>query len=332
MEESKVPVTIITGFLGAGKTTLINYVLTENHGKKIAVIENEFGKAIEIEGAMMVKDENNQQEWIELPNGCICCAVKDDLLLTVENLVKRRKDKLDHIFIEPSGLADPGALASIFWVDSEVDTNVYLDAIITVVDAKHILQHLEDDSRLDNQAPVSEAHSQIASADRIIVNKLDLIDSEQLSHLKRRIRGVNAAAPLLCVERSKVPLDDILNINAYSISERQELEEKPCEEGHDGHCDHDHHRIHNPQVTTIFIEESKPLDLSKFRLWLGELLWQQDSEKEIPIDIFRCKGQVYAHGEEERWMLQGVHTLFELEASGDRVDYSSSAKASTKRH
>jgi len=316
MDRGKVPITIITGFLGAGKTTLINYVLTANHGKKIAVIENEFGKAIQIEGAMMVKDENHDQEWIELPNGCICCAVKDDLLLTVEKLVNRREGNLDYIFIEPSGLADPGALASIFWVDLDVETNVYLDGIITVVDAKHILKHLRDDDH-EKSGNVSEAHRQIAFGDRIIINKTDLVTEEELKILKSRVARINSSAPMICVQRSHVDLEEILDIKAYdTVGSQNEFSSKGDTHQHE-HCEEEHctHDVHDPGVVSVFIEEERPLALDKFKIWLGELLWDQD-EQNTSRSIFRCKGQVHIKDEAERWVLQGVHTLFELEPSG----------------
>ena len=189
--QTKVPVTILTGFLGAGKTTLLNYILTQKHGHRIAVIENEFGE-INIDSDLIVSAD---EEIFELTNGCVCCvgSARADLLRILQDLMKRR-EKFDHILVETSGLADPTPVAATFFVDTEVAREVSLDAIVTLVDAKHIGGHLDDPSL---QGHDNQAVDQIVIADRIILNKIDLLSEKELSGVEKRLRQLNATAPIL---------------------------------------------------------------------------------------------------------------------------------------
>jgi G3E family GTPase len=194
----KIPVTILTGFLGSGKTTLLNRILSENHGLRIAVIENEFGE-IGIDQALVI---NADEEVFEMNNGCICCTVRGDLIRILGSLMKR-KDRFDHILLETTGLADPGPVAQTFFVDDDTKDLFSLDAIVTVVDAKHAHLHL-DDSR--------ECVEQIAFADVLVLNKTDLVDAAELENLERRIRAINTMAQIQRAVKADVPVASLLDV------------------------------------------------------------------------------------------------------------------------
>lgn len=299
----KIPVTILTGFLGAGKTTFLNYLLKEQHGKRIAVIQNEFGEDVELTEEMLIYGKDGNREpitAIPMKNGCICCAVKDDLLLTVESLIQV-KDKFDYIFIECSGLAEPGAVASVFWVDDELESDVYLDAMITLVDAKHFLLHLDE---VKPETVINEAQQQVAFADRIILNKKDLVSSQELENLQSRIKQINPLAPIFVTERSRVDLDQILNIRAFDFQKALEIDP------HLLFSDHQHH-FHDSSIRTICLTIPGSILLSEFNSWLGTLLWERNSS----MKIFRCKGIICLVDEKLKYLLQGVHTLFDVQPS-----------------
>ncbi|KAF7250671.1 COBW domain-containing protein 1 [Varanus komodoensis] len=212
---SKIPVTIITGYLGAGKTTLLNYILSEQHNKRIAVILNEFGEGSALEKSLAVSQGGElYEEWLELRNGCLCCSVKDNGLKAIENLMQK-KGKFDYILLETTGLADPGAVASMFWVDAELGSDIYLDGIVSVIDAKYGLQHLREEKP---SGLINEAARQIALADLIIINKTDLVSQEALMKLRTAVR---------------VDVSDVLNLHAFdsvsgkSLQQKLQLEEVP---------------------------------------------------------------------------------------------------------
>ncbi|HEY1073604.1 GTP-binding protein, partial [Brevundimonas sp.] len=234
----KTPVTVLTGYLGAGKTTLLNRILTEDHGKRYAVIVNEFGE-IGIDNDLVVGAD---EDVFEMNNGCVCCTVRGDLIRVVNGLMKRQrpgKPAFDAIIVETTGLADPGPVAQTFFVDDEVKAKTQLDSVTALVDAKHVMARLDDSK---------EAREQVAFADRIILNKIDLVDEAQLAAVEARLRALNPLAPIVRAERSNVPLDQELGLNDFDLE--RILEVKPDfvnpphgAEGHvhDEHCGHDHH-------------------------------------------------------------------------------------------
>ena len=286
--DTRVPVTVVTGFLGSGKTTLVNYILSENHGKRIAVIENEFGE-IGIDDALVIDAE---EEIFEMNNGCICCTVRGDLIRILGTLMKRR-DKFDYILVETTGLADPAPVAQTFFVDEEIRAQLRLDAIVTVVDAKHLALHLfeEKEEGIEN-----EALEQLAFADRVLINKIDLVNEEELLLVEKQIRSINAGASLVRTQMSKVDLDWVLNARAFELSRVLEVDPQFLEESE---------HMHDQSITSVGIEVDGPVDLEKINDWLGWLLREKGTE------IFRMKGILNINGSENRFVFQGVHMLFD---------------------
>jgi G3E family GTPase len=273
-----IPVTILTGFLGAGKTTLLNYILTEKHGHRIAVIENEFGE-INIDAELVLSSD---EEIFELTNGCVCCVAtaRADLLRILEKLLARR-DKYDYILVETSGMADPTPVAQTFFVDP-VAGQLQLDAIVTMVDAKYAAGHLQH-----------EAIDQIVIADRIIVNKVDLVAEGELRELEGRVRRLNATAPILRSSHARVDLENILGIGAFS-SQRGSLSLDEHEHSHDPSLD-----------SQSFIFE-QPFERAAFESWVNTFLAAHGDE------VFRLKGIVAFRGEPRRHVLQAVHRIRDI--------------------
>lgn len=304
----KVPITIITGFLGAGKTTLLNYVLTEQHGKKIAVILNEFGEGDSMEKSMSIGQEGAlYEEWLELRNGCLCCSVKDNGVKAIENLMSKR-GKFDYILLETTGLADPGPIASIFWLDEELCSDIYLDGIVVMVDAKYCQKHLKE---VKEDGSINEAQRQIALADVIIVNKTDLVPPGEVDSLCQDVRSVNTSAKLLQTSHSKVDLNSILDINAYGGHGPASMEGIF---GQRGFSTSDTHRI-DKSVTTTTVEIAGEVDKSKLDEFLQHLLWDKtytDSNSST-MEILRLKGVVAVAGEERRMIIQAVHELYDVQ-------------------
>src|SRR6202046_2653983 len=230
LTSQKIPVTVLTGYLGAGKTTLLNRILSENHGKKYAVIVNEFGE-IGIDNDLIIGAD---EEVFEMNNGCVCCTVRGDLVRILEGLMKR-KGKFDAIIVETTGLADPAPVAQTFFVDEDVQKNARLDAVVTVADAKWLSDRLKD-------AP--EAKNQIAFADVIVLNKIDLVSKAELAEVEARIRGINPYAKLHRTERCQVALSDVLERGAFDLDRILEIEPEFLEVG-DDHHDHDHGHHHH---------------------------------------------------------------------------------------
>ena len=278
----KIPVTVLTGYLGAGKTTLLNRILTEPHGKKFAVIVNEFGE-IGIDNDLVVGAD---EEVFEMNNGCICCTVRGDLIRIIEGLMKR-KGKFDAIIVETTGLADPAPVAQTFFVDEDVSSKARLDAVITVVDARWLKEQLHD-------AP--EAKNQIAFADVIIINKTDLVTAEELADVERQVRAINAYATIHKTTKSSVPLDAVLGKNAFDLDRILDIAPEFLE---------DVHVHHDTSVKSIAITVPGDIDPDKFMPWISEF-----TQKEGP-NILRCKGILSLKNEPKRFVFQGVHMILD---------------------
>jgi G3E family GTPase len=297
IEEQKtsrpVPVTILSGFLGSGKTTLLNYILTERHGHRIAVIENEFGE-INIDSGLVL---TSQEEIFEMTNGCICCvaSVRTDLIRILGQLMSRR-EKFDHILVETSGLADPNPVAATFFVDDDIAKQVNLDGIVTLVDAKHVCQHLDDPklAGADNQAI-----DQIMAADRVIINKIDLVEEDEIKTIEDRVRGLNATASIFRSSYAQVELEKILGIGAFDLSRTMASDEHFLDDP-----DHDHE--HDPSLSSVSFTFDAEFDKEQLETYLRDLLERHGD------NIFRFKGILAAKGDPRRMVLQGVHRLFEF--------------------
>ena len=282
-QTEKIPVTVLTGYLGAGKTTLLNRILSEPHGKKYAVIVNEFGE-IGIDNELVV---NADEEVFEMNNGCICCTVRGDLIRIIEGLMKR-KDKFDGILVETTGLADPGPVAQTFFTDEDVKARTRLDAIVTVVDAKHFLAQLGQGD---------EAEEQVAFADVILLNKTDLVSEADLKTVEDKIRSINPYARIHKTQKSQIGLDAILDKGAFDLARILEFEPDFLTHGHD----HDHEE----GVKSLSITADRPVDPDKFQKWMGALLQLRGA------DIFRSKGILAIDGAPKRYVFQGVHMMMD---------------------
>jgi G3E family GTPase len=302
----KIPVTVLTGYLGAGKTTLLNRILSEPHGRKYAVIVNEFGE-IGIDNELIVGAD---EEVFEMNNGCICCTVRGDLIRIIEGLMKR-KGKFDGIIVETTGLADPAPVAQTFFVDEDVREAARLDAVVTVADAKWLSQRLRD-------AP--EAKNQIAFADVIVLNKTDLVTPAELREVEARIRAINPYATLHRAERCDVAIADVLERRAFDLDRILDIEPEFLEvddhehdhsHGHDHHHDHDHghglKHYHDEDMQSISARLAGDVDPDKFMPWINRLT------QERGLDILRCKGIVAFKGDPKRFVFQGVHMMLDGE-------------------
>jgi len=303
----KLPVTVLTGYLGAGKTTLLNRILSEQHGHKYAVIVNEFGE-VGIDNDLIVGAD---EEIFEMNNGCVCCTVRGDLVRIIDGLM-RRKGKFDAIILETTGLADPAPVAQTFFIDDNIGRKAKLDAVVAVADAKWLKDRLKD-------AP--EAKNQIAFADIILLNKTDLVASDELGELEARIRGINPYAKLHKTQRCNIALLEVLGRNAFDLDRILNIEPEFLADATHHHQDHDHHHehedghhhhhggglkhYHDEEMQSVSLKTVDPIDPDKFFPWVQDLV-----QKEGP-NILRCKGILSFKDDDERFVFQGVHMILD---------------------
>lgn len=294
--QTQIPVTVLTGYLGAGKTTLLNRILSESHGRRYAVIVNEFGE-IGIDNDLIVESD---EEIYEMNNGCVCCTVRGDLIRVVEGLMKR-PGRFDAILVETTGLADPVPVAQTFFMDEDVRRKTKLDAVVAMVDAKHLPLRLKD-SR--------EAEDQIAFADVVVLNKTDLVTPAELASVEATIRAINPTARIHRTTRAGVELSNVLDRGAFDLA--RALENEPHFLDADDHHDHDGHHHHHGEVSAIHDVSVKSVSLragemdpKKFFPWIEKI-----TQMEGP-NILRLKGIIAIKDDPDRYVIQGVHMIME---------------------
>ena len=306
-----IPATVLTGFLGSGKTTLLKRVLSESHGMKIAVIENEFGEE-NIDNDILVSDTNEQ--IIQMSNGCVCCTIREDLRTTLRDLAeKRRKGELnfERIVIETTGLADPGPVSQTFFMDDEIAESFLLDSILTLVDAKHAPQQLNDRQ---------EARRQVGFADQIFISKSELVDAKELDALQHRLKHMNPRAPQQLVHFGEVPLTSVFDLRGFNLNTKLEIDPEFLNDGHDHHhhhehgenCDHPshqydheggHHHHHDDDVKSFVFKTDRSLDPAKLEDFLGAIVNIYGPR------MLRYKGVLHMKGTDNKVIFQGVHQL-----------------------
>ncbi|WP_338846352.1 GTP-binding protein [Massilia sp. W12] len=319
-----IPSTILTGFLGAGKTTLLNRILQEPHGHRIAVIENEFGQE-GIDNEILV---NSNEQIVEMNNGCVCCTVRGDLIAALSKLAKERAEgrlQFDHVVIETTGLANPGPVAQTFFIDEEVGAHYLLDAVITVVDARHAMQQLDQHE---------EAQRQVGFADRIMLSKTDLVSEEEIQALTRRLVHINPRAPIARAHFGQIPIDQVFDLKGFNLNAKLEIDpdflaqdghahdhddachDEHCthEHHHHGHghehdhehCDHahDHHHAHHSDDIAAFVfRAQRPFDVKRLDEFLGQVVQVYGPH------MLRYKGVLWMEGSPRKVVFQGVHQL-----------------------
>lgn len=278
---NRIPATVVTGFLGSGKTTLINNILHKEHGKNIAVIVNEFGE-ISIDGQLVVRDD--QAELIEFNNGCLCCTVRGDLIETLQRL-HERAGKLDGILIETTGLADPAPVASTFFVADEVKNNIQLDAFVTLVDAVNLEMNLSQST---------EAVEQVAFSDIVLINKIDLVTPDRLKVVEAKVRALNPLARIRFTTNAEIDIDQVIGVGAFDLVQKLDVDPGFLE---------DHEHEHDQAVGSFILEETRPIDLNRFSIWLNEIAQTRGQ------DLYRTKGIFHARGFRERIVFQSVRML-----------------------
>ncbi|MGX1933504.1 CobW family GTP-binding protein [Microbacterium resistens] len=289
-ENARIPVTVLTGFLGSGKTTLVNHVLTAEHGQRIAVIENEFGD-VPIDNALVI---GGDEKIIEMSNGCcLCCTARTDLI-DILNTLRDRADQFDRIVIETSGMADPNPVAQTFFVDDDIAAHFRLDAIVTLVDAKHIEQHLDE---VHTDGVGNQASDQIAFADRIVINKIDLVTAEDIERIEARLRTINQTAGILTSRHGRVDLEKILGIAAFNRNARTVGEQDWL---------HDDAHTHEPTLSSESITVDGEIRLDALRAWLDAHVAEHGD------DLYRLKGILRVAGADLPHVVQGIHQLYDV--------------------
>ncbi|MFC5513100.1 CobW family GTP-binding protein [Massilia jejuensis] len=302
---SPIPTTILTGFLGAGKTTLLNRILREEHGLRIAVIENEFGEE-NIDNAILVQDSGEQ--IVEMNNGCICCTIRGDLVVALTDLAQKREAgeiSFERVVIETTGLANPGPVAQTFFVDEEVGAHYMLDAVVTVVDARHAMEQLDRHE---------EARRQVGFADKILLSKLDLVDADARETLTMRLKRINPRAPISTSDFGRAPIAEVLDLRGFNLNDKLELDPdflRAEEHDHDepGHvhteaCAHDHHHPHHSDDIAAFVFKSeRPFDPERLDQFLGSMV------QVFGPSMLRYKGVLSMAGAERKVVFQGVHQI-----------------------
>jgi len=304
---SLIPATILTGFLGSGKTTLLKRILTEAHGQKIAVIENEFGDE-NIDNEILVQD--SKEQIIQLNNGCVCCSIREDLRTTLADLAEKRRKgelKFDRVVIETTGLADPGPVAQTFFMDDEIAESYLLDSILTLVDAKHA------EGQLDTR---QEARRQIGFADQIFISKTDLVDNATVEALIHRVKHMNPRAKQTRVNFGDVPLADVFDLRGFNLNAKLDIDPEflnaDPHAGHDHdhhdhehgeHCDHPHHHAHDDDVKSFVFRADKAFNPAKLEEFLGAIVQVYGPK------MLRYKGVLNMKGADRKVIFQGVHQL-----------------------
>jgi len=310
-----IPVTILTGFLGSGKTTLLKHILTEDHGKKIAVIENEFGEE-NIDNEILIQDSNEQ--IVQMSNGCVCCTIRGDLVTALNQLWEQRKNKqidFDRVVIETTGIANPGPVAQTFFMDDDVAEHYALDAVVTLVDAKH------GDAQLNAH---EEAQQQVGFADQIFITKIDVVEPKTIQALRNRLVHMNPRAPIKEIQKGVVNLDEVFDLHGFNLNAKLDIDPHFLEQenhddcGHDhshdhdhhGHDHHEHHHGHTDRIQSFVFRSEKPFDHKKLEDFLGGIL-SVFGEK-----LLRYKGVLYIKGSNRKVVLQGVHEMMGSDMAG----------------
>jgi len=311
---SLIPATILTGFLGAGKTTLLNRILQEPHGYRIAVIENEFGQE-SIDNEILVQD--SKEQIVEMNNGCICCTVRGDLIAALNTLAQRRNRgelDFDHVVVETTGLANPGPVTQTFFIDEEVGMHYLVDAVVTVVDARHAMGQLDRHE---------EAQRQVGFADKLLLSKTDLVDAGALQALVERLRRINPRAPIVTSDFGRVPIAEVMDLRGFNLNDKLDLDPDflAAEEDdhvHDEHCGHDHHHEHHDHhhgrhsddIAAFVFKSDRPFNTQKLDEFLGGLVQVYGPQ------MLRYKGVLWMEGADRKVIFQGVHQILGTDIGG----------------
>ena len=310
MSSGLIPATILTGFLGSGKTTLLKRVLSEAHGQKIAVIENEFGEE-NIDNDILVAE--TQEQIIQMSNGCICCTIREDLRATLTELAQRRRKgeiSFDRVVIETTGLADPGPVAQTFFMDDEIAESFLLDSVLTLVDAKHAEQQLNDRQ---------EARRQVGFADQIFISKTDIVEAEAVDALAHRLKHMNPRAPQRRVHFGEVPIAEVFDLRGFNLNAKLEIDpeflsgdghghahddhDHDHDHVHGEHCDHPHHHHHDDDVKSFVFRSNRAFSPAKLEDFLGSIVQIYGPK------MLRYKGVLLMQGTDRKVIFQGVHQL-----------------------